>query len=241
MARAAPRIALRVPSFVVIGGGEVGAKTVRQLLRSRAAGALVTDAIFVVDRNPASPAFAGGAPVVPVIADWSEWLGAHLATWDPDGHLVPYHWAPHLMERWLAAEVDRAGGRAERGGTLVARDLPFERTTAAGDRALSYASWPCPPLCIEPALCPHTRGARDWSLATDLQRLSPGDPADESVVLRCVHLTYGVGTIPIRDIQAARERVVAAAAGARPRAFAVSTASHCHGLAATLQVTPLTV
>lgn len=235
--KAAPRVPVRVPSFVVIGGGEDGSRMVRQLRRACAAGRLVTESIVVVDRDSSCAAFAQGAPVVPALADWGDWLSAHLGAWDPDGHLVPYHWAPHLLEDWLAGEVRKAGGRAERGPAPLARGLPFERTTAAGDRALSYASWPCPPLCIEPALCPHTRGVRDWSLAADLQHPSPA----EAVVFRCLHLVYGVGTIPVREIQAARDRVVAAAVGAGPaRVYTVSTSSHCHALAATLQVTART-
>lgn len=238
-ARAAAPI--RVPSLVVIGGGEIGARMVRQLLRARAAGRLVTDAICVVDRDPSGAAFALGPPVVAAIADWDEWLAARLASWDPEAHLVPYHWAPHLLETWLIGEVLRVGAGAERGGSLGPRGLPFERATSAGDRALSYASWPCPPMCIEPALCPHTRGARDWSLAADLQRVAPLDPADEAIVFGSYHLSYGVATIAIRDIHAARARVLAAARGSVPRTFSIATASHCHGLAATLRVTPITL
>ena len=43
---------MRVPGFVVIGGGEAGAVYVRQLLRAVAAGKLETDRIVVVDRDP---------------------------------------------------------------------------------------------------------------------------------------------------------------------------------------------
>jgi hypothetical protein len=240
-ARAAGPIPVRVPSFVIIGGGEVGARMTRQLLRARAAGRLETDAIVVVDREPSCAAFALGPPVVPATADWGEWLAAHLGAWDAGGHLVPYHWAPHLLEEWLAGEGRRAGARVDRGVALAPRDLPFERTTGTGARALSYASWPCPPMCIEPALCPHTRGLRDWSLAGDLRRPAPLDFAHESVVFRCLHLAYGVGTIPVRDIQAARDRVIGAAAGRDERTFMVATASHCHGLAATMRVRPITL
>lgn len=232
---------IRVPSFIVIGGGAYGARMARQLVRARAAGRLETAAIAVVDRDPACAAAALAPPVAVETADWSEWLGARLRDWDPGAHLVPYHWAPHLLEQWLAGEVRQAGGHAERGGPLVPRQLPFERATAAGDRALSYASWPCPPMCIEPALCPHTRGVRDWSLAADLARPHPGDPAEETIVFRTIHLTYGVGTISVREIQAARERVVLAARGGRRRTFLVATSSHCHALAATMRVTPVTV
>lgn len=240
--RAESGTVVHVPSFIVIGGGTVGARMVRQLLRAREAGRLDTGAIVVVDRDPSCAASSLGPAVTAATSDWDEWLAAHLGSWDPDAHFVPYHWAPHLLEEWLAGEVRRAGGAAERGGTLAARGLPFERATAAGDRALSYASWPCPPMCIEPRLCPHTRGLRDWSLAADLARPAPQDPADESLVFRTMHLAYGVGTIPVREILTARDRVIDAARGrGAGRTFVVATSSHCHALAATMRVTPVTV
>ena len=238
--RADSRPVVRVPSFIVIGGGVDGARMVRQLLRARTAGRLETGAIAVVDRDPACAASSLGPPVVPVVAEWDEWLAGHLGAWDPDGHLVPYHWAPHLLEEWLGGEARRAGGTAERGGPLAARGLPFERATAAGDRALSYASWPCPPMCIEPRLCPHTRGLRDWSLAVDLERPALGDAVNESIVFRTIHLTYGVGTISVREIHAARDRVVGSVRDGVERTFVVATSSHCHALAATMRVSPVT-
>jgi len=234
------RTLARVPSFIVIGGGAVGARMAGQLLRAEAAGRLRTGAIVVVDRDPSCVASSLGPPVTLATEDWEEWLAGHLGAWDPEGHLVPYHWAPHLLEGWLAGEVRRAGGKAERGGPLAPRDLPFERATGSGDRALSYASWPCPPMCIEPRLCPHTRGVRDWSLAADLARPDPRDSADESVVFRTMHFVYGVGTIPVREIRAARDRVVGAARGGAGRTFVIATSSHCHALAATMRVIPVT-
>ncbi len=110
----------------------------------------------------------------------------------------------------------------------------MERATREGDRALSYATWICPPTCIEPALCPHTRRPKDWSLASDLAAGLAGDPFTGRIVFRCLHLVYGVGTIPIADIQTARDRVLAE----RDATWLVATSSHCHALAIALKVGP---
>lgn len=226
----------RVPSVIVIGGGELGSGHVRQLLRAAAAARLHTDRIRVVDRDPFCAARAFRDPRVQVeTAQWADWLDEHLAGAGPDDHLVPYHWAPHLLFDWLSRQGARAGLRLSRGAPLAPRGLPFEADTQAGDRALSYAAWMCPPLCIEPALCPHTRGPRDWSLAADLE--APDDEGPDRIVLRCLHLVYGVGTIPVADVLAARDRLLAGAAAGRRR-WLVATSSHCHALAATLEVTP---
>ena len=229
---------LRVPGFIVIGGGDVGTVYVRQLLRAVAAGKLETDRIVVVDRDPACAASRYDHPRVRIeAADWSPWLAAHLDEAGPDDHLVPYHWAPHLLRTWLEGQAARAGARTARRAGPPPRDLPYEATTASGDRALSYASWVCPPTCIEPALCPHTRGEKDWSLAADLETPRSGDAVDDRFVFRCLHLVYGVGTIPVADIRAARDRMIAGLERG-PRSYLVATSSHCHALATLLEVSP---
>jgi hypothetical protein len=228
---------LRVPQFVVIGGGPVGLVSVRQLLRAVAAGRLETDRIIVVDRDPGCAAGrARDGRMVLQTADWSEWLEGHLDHLGPADHLVPYHWAPHLLVTWLQGRARRAGIPLSRSGVIPPRGVPVERATGEGDRALSYATWLCPPTCIEPALCPHTRGPKDWSLAAHLEAGRAGDPFTGRIVFRCLHLVYGVGTIPIAEIRAAEQRLLA-----EPRAgrtWLVATSSHCHALATALTVGP---
>jgi len=246
---------IRVPAFVVIGGGVDGAGAVRRLLCAVASGRLAPCNVVVVDRDPRCPASGLAAPrpardggpgevgggrvpeVHLAVADWSEWLEANLDVLDPRAHLVPYHWAPHLLLHWLEAQLARSGACTSRGPALGPRGLPFETATRGGDRALSYASWPCPPACIEPDRCPHTRGPRDWSLAADLEAPRARDGFDERVVFRCLHLVWGVGTIPVADVLQGRDRLVRAGGSRSIRAL-VATSSHCHGLATALDVAP---
>jgi hypothetical protein len=226
---------VRVPAFVVIGGGEYGAYAVRQLLGAAAAGRLETDRLVVVDRDPRCRVAEQHDPRVRLeVAEWDAWLDGRLAELPPGAHVVPYHWAPHLFFDWLAREARRAGARAARAGPPSApAGVPFARPSGGGDLALSYATWTCPPTCIEPDLCPHTRGPKSWSLCADLDAVPPG--ADEAVVFRCVHLVYGVGTVPVSALFAARDRVLAGLRMGRRR-YLVATSSHCHALAATLEV-----
>lgn len=222
--------------FAVVSGGPEGAFYVRQLLRAARAGRAVVDRVSVIDRDPGCAAAAefAAAPNVEVVrADWVDWLEAHLLAMPPGAQLVPYHWAPHVLLEWLRREIAKAGGSSERGAGLAPRGLPFEATVAHGDRALSYASWICPATCIEPALCPHTRGAKDWSLAGDLETPRETDAVADRLVFRCLHYAFGVGTIPVSDILAVRERVLE---GLGERSYLVATSSHCHALATTLRV-----
>jgi hypothetical protein len=226
---------MHIPAFIVISGGSVGAGYVRQLLRAIHAGRLTTDRIRVIDRDPRCAASALGPPAAVEAADWAQWLDDHLDGCGPDDHLVPYHWAPHLLEAWLIRRLARAGVHAARAAGPPPRGLPYEGSTAAGGRALSYATWACPPMCIEPARCPHTRTDKSWSLAADLARPVPGEALDGQVVFRCLHLLYGVGTIPVRDIHIARDLLSAGLAEGRRR-YLVATSSHCHALAGVLEL-----
>jgi hypothetical protein len=60
---------------------------------------------------------------------------------------------------------------------------------------------------------------------------------DGSIVFRCLHLIWGVGTIPMTEILAARDRVIEGLE-AGPRSYLVATSSHCHALATALAVAP---
>jgi hypothetical protein len=243
------KVTLRIPSFVVIGGGENGVFYVRQLLRAQSAGALDTDHVVVVDRAPRCLVSHEVDPRVTLeVADWSEWLDANLDRFSPADHVVPYHWAPHLFLDWLSRQAERAGATAVRGAApLAPAGVPFARACGPGDLALSYATWTCPATCIEPALCPHTRGDKDWSLCADLEAARPGLDATgsraaglaatTSIVFRCLHLVYGVGTVPVSALFEARRQVLAGLATG-PQSYLVATSSHCHALAATLEVRP---
>jgi hypothetical protein len=88
----------------------------------------------------------------------------------------------------------------------------------------------CPPSCIEPALCPHTRAEKSWSLAAELE-------AGGAFVFPCLHLVWGVGTIPVSTILDVRDRIERAARGGA-RGVEIATASHCHGLSAATSLRP---
>jgi hypothetical protein len=226
-----------VPRFVVIGGGAIGAGSALQLLRARDAGRLHTNEIVVVDRDPACAAFELPAPVTVVTDEWARWLAGNVDSLQALDHIVPDHWAPHLLRDWLVGELTRRGADVVRAQGVRSRGVPFAAATRDDDLALSYATWLCPPRCIEPDLCPHTRGIKDWSLADDLTRDAPGEAWDAQIVFRCLHLVYGIGTVPVADILAARERVLTGLKRGVQR-YLVATSSHCHGLAGAIEVHP---
>ncbi len=204
----------------------------RRLFRAEAAGKITFGRIVVIDRDPGcAVASLVNDRVRLEVASWSAWLSENLSRSGMADHLVPYHWAPHVLLDWLTADLSRHGltlGRTPEPGEPPLRP-PVLRETKDRDLAMSYAEWLCPPACIEPALCPHTRGPKSWSLAGELAR------APRSFVFPCLHLAYGVGTIPLSAIFGVRDHLVDALRRGElgPDAPAwITSASHCHGLAA---------
>jgi hypothetical protein len=207
--------------LVVIGGGEFGTYHARQLLRARAAGAVAGE-VVVVDRDPSCRAagqLAGVDGFALAIEDWSAFLARWLSEAGPDDHLVPAPLAPHLLWSWLRDAV--AGVACD---PPLGWGLPYEVRGEPGVTYLSAAGWACPAACIEPAHCPRLHAPRDWDLADIIEsraRALGWQPA----VLRCLHLAFGIGSVKVRDVLAARDRLVVAPSGAR---VLVATSSHCH-------------
>ena len=204
----------------------------RRLFKAEAAGKITFGRIVVIDRDPSCAVASLTSERVHLeVASWNDWLAGNLSRASMGDHLVPYHWAPHVLLDWLSSDLARHGLILERErdqGDPPARP-PVVRETKAGDLALSYATWLCPPACIEPALCPHTRGPRSWSLATELA-ITP-----HSFVFPCLHLAYGVGTIPLSAIFGARDRLLGTlrrTPGSEVKPVWIGSASHCHGLSA---------
>lgn len=208
----------------------------RRLFKAEAAGKITFGRIVVIDRDPGCAAAALVSERVRLdVATWDDWLAVNLSHAGPGDHLVPYHWAPHVLLDWLTADLARHGLFLSR--TLDLSEPPARppvlRETKAGDLAMSYAEWLCPPACIEPALCPHTRGPKSWSLATDLAK------APRSFVFPCMHLAYGVGTIPVAAIFNVRDHLVDALRRGDVDAKTpiwIGSASHCHGLATAVTI-----
>jgi hypothetical protein len=249
----------RYGTIVVVGGGCYGSYYVRQLGRAARASALTFERVLVVDRDPncrVALELAGGdtANVEVVVADWSaffdSYLGA-LAAHDapalsedspaPDA-IVPSPLMPHLMYEWLER---RARARWPH-RTIEMRPLdapsgiPWQKRGADGTQYVSFAEWECPVNCIEPALCPATRGERSWSMppavlaATEEARRNGRNLAGP-VIFHCQHRAYGVGMFDTSAVVAGDE-VVRRAGESGAAEVLVGTVSHCHGALSVLAV-----
>jgi hypothetical protein len=231
-------------TVVVVGGGCYGSYYVRQLQRARSAGAIGYERILVVDRDPACAVASAGTECV--IAEWSDFFREYLAGLPANTRdaIVPSPLMPHLLYEWLAGRArDRWPERHVETTPLgedVSVDVPWQREGVDGTRYVSYATWMCPVNCIEPAKCPHTREARDWTMPAAVVGLADaerarGRPVAGPVIFHCTHRAYGVGMIDCAAVVAADAVVQTAGAGGPARVL-VGTVSHCHGALSVLSI-----
>lgn len=238
--------------IIVVGGGCYGSYYVRQLRRAREAGALTWARLLVVDRDPECRVAQDAAGLTVVTREWgsffAEYLGAAAARDSapgaptPEDAIVPSPLMPHLMAQWVVARARaRWPGRMMRMAPLDgAVDVPWQRAGDDGSHYVSFATWECPINCVEPRTCPHTRGARAWSLPPTLrafvetERLR-GRRIDGPAVFHCVHRAFGVGMFGVQEVLAADALVARAAAG-RAAEVLLGTVSHCHGALTVLEL-----
>jgi len=243
-------------TIVVVGGGCYGSYYVRQLGRASRAGVIEWERLLVVDKDHRCAVAVGedgiewpGESCAPeiVVAEWREFFDSFLSDAAQAGNetsdaIVPSPLMPHLMYEWL---LDRARRRwpARTVATRplpVVPEMPWERASPDGTHYVSFATWTCPVNCIEPAICPRTRGERSWSMPPALERYvssltETGTRLLGPLVFHCTHRAYGVGMIDVADVVAA-DRFVDDNAASGHADFLVGTVSHCHGALNVLHV-----
>lgn len=249
----------RYGDIIVVGGGCYGSYYVRQLQRAAAAKALSWNRLLVIDRDLECQVARDAtlAPAVTLVTrEWgsffAEYLGTRAAdrearvTAAPDSRLedaiVPSPLMPHLMAQWVMSRARaRWPGRMMRFAPVDgAVDVAWQRTGDDGTHYVSFATWMCPINCVEPRTCPHTRGARAWSLPPTLrafvetERLR-GRRLDGPAIFHCVHRAYGVGMFGVDEVLAADALVAQVAAG-RAAEVLIGSVSHCHGALAVLEL-----
>jgi hypothetical protein len=246
----------RYGTIVVVGGGCYGSYYVRQLGRAARAGALSARRVLVVDRDPACRVAAEQVlereiNVEIVVAEWSSFFDSYLdaaaaridaESGEPPDAIVPSPLMPHLMYEW----IERRARARWPGRTIETRPLdppsgiPWQKRGADGTQYVSFAEWVCPVNCIEPALCPATRGPRHWSmppavLAATEEARGNGRNLAGPVIFHCQHRAYGVGMFDTRDVVAG-DALVQRAAAVGATEVLVGTVSHCHGALTVLAI-----
>jgi hypothetical protein len=248
---ASPRLERELLTFgrvVIIGGGCYGSWYAGQLAKASQRGAMIAEEVVVVDRDPACAvamrmregAYAG-MPLRVETTTWDEYLEAWLSNGTralARDAMVPSPLMPQVLLDWLMSRArKRWPGREVRVRPLpVAPAMPWSSAAPDGRHYVSFATWTCPVNCIEPARCPATRGARDWSMPpalnqyveSELNSVVGGPSVRGPVIFHCVHRTYGVGMIDASAITAADDDVARWGADG-PVAVLVGTVSHCHG------------
>jgi len=236
----------------IIGGGCYGSFYAAQLEKARRRGAVQLRRVLVVDRDPGCQAVREGLigdGVELVVAEWGAFVGDFLATSPPpagpDDAIVPSPLMPHLMADWLLARASlawpkrspRLAPATEPAGT------PYDRVGPDGTRYLSFADWLCPTHCVEPAICPVTRGPRTWEMGDQVAeyaaRLARSRTVAGAASFVTRHRAFGVGMFDAAEARAAARLVEEAARESGPVAVVVATISSCHGALDLLELGPV--
>lgn len=224
-------------TIVIVGGGCYGSYYVRQLDRAGAVGAIKFDRVVVVDHSPDCAVAQMGSGADIVTAEWTDFFDDYLGSAPDDtaDAIVPSPLMPHLMYQWLRDRARRRWPRriVETRPLTLEPDTPWKTAAPDGTFYASYATWTCPINCVEPRLCPHTRGERSWTMpnaAAELVERSAGagEPLQGPVIFHCSHRAFGVGMFDTRDVVAA-DRLVQRVAADSAANVLVGTVSHCHG------------
>lgn len=251
---ARPEEVLRFGTIVVVGGGCYGSYYIRQLRRAARAGAVLWQRVLVVDRDASCAASRepslGAERIELVESDWHAFFRRYLdeASGDReatrDDAIVPSPLMPHLMFEWIRDRARERWPDREIASRALATEpsTPWQRSTGDGPHYVSFAEWTCPINCIEPRICPHTRGTRSWSLPETAREYvsserRAGRPLAGPAIFHCTHRAYGVGMFDTREVIAGDDLVRAAAEHGAAEVL-VGTMSHCHGAFERLVIGP---
>ena len=243
---------IRVHDAVVIGGGCYGSYHARQLIRAAKRGAFEFRQLIIVDRASDCAArleFGGHTDVRFVVRDWVDFVDDYLGVAPVDSLdvMVPTPIGPHLMFEWLKRRATRLAG-ARKVSLSALPETPYTARSDDGTGYLSFATWTCPVTCIEPAICPVTRGPKAWEMDEAVFSFARGEagsgrPFDDVQVFRCRPLAFGISAWPTSQAVAARERLDLLMGGTtraqRSCRVLVATTSSCHGVVDLLEFSGL--
>lgn len=232
--------------IAVIGGGCYGTFYAGQLRTALAKGKITAQSIVLADMNPNCQAVREGAlggPVSLVVTRWDDFLDQWLdraAPNDgaPDDAIVPSPLMPHLMADWLVRILGRRGRKVHKVPVDRPLGTPYDVAAPDRNRYVSFADWLCPTHCIEPHICPVTKGPRTWEMGDalgDYVRRSRGSLAGPAL-FTTRHRAFGVGMFDCGEVRAARRLAETAANADRRTDLLVATISSCHGAVSTLRI-----
>lgn len=233
---------------VVIGGGCYGSFYAGQLAEARIRGKIDFGRVVLVDRNPDCQATSDRrirGDCALVVQEWDSFLDEFLnreppTSGAPDDAIVPSPLMPHLMAHWLGriAHTSWPGRVVETLPVDQPLGTPYDVLAPDGTRYVSFADWLCPTHCIEPHICPVTRGPRTWEMKDALVQyvadLARDRPTEGPALFVTRHRAFGVGMFDVAEVRLARGQLTGAVA--RGAALVVATISACHGAVGMLRV-----
>jgi hypothetical protein len=216
----------------IIGGGCYGSSYLRQFRKATLRGKMPETRWVILDRNPncqATHERLSKDPLAFIFGEWEDILPTLFSNNEikKNDLIIPSPFQGLLIFNWLKKEanlVDRVMlpiKLPEIGGGLPYEKLGTDNLT----RYSSYADWICPPFCIEPKICPATKGLKSWDMRDLISNYALEKNIMRSIFFVCLHWLYGVGGVPADSFFKARNFV----REGPPGDFLISSLSTCHG------------
>jgi hypothetical protein len=216
----------------IIGGGCYGSSYLRQFRKAALRGKMPKTRWVVLDRNPDCQATLEIGPEDPLEFIFGEWEDILLQSFSnnkikQNDLIIPSPFQGPLIFNWLKKEADLVDRvmlpiqLPEIGGGLLYEKLGADKLT----RYSSFADWVCPPFCIEPQICPVTKGLKSWDMRDLISNYAVEKNIMKTYFFVCLHWIYGVGGMPADAFLKARSFV----REGPPGDFLISSMSTCHG------------
>ncbi len=168
----------------------------------------------------------------------ADWLLGRPAGYTTDDQLIPSHAAPHLLARLFVEIFDRKGWGWQMIPFPEEIGTPYEIDLQEGLKAISFTTEQCVDNCIEPEVCPLTKGDLDWDVGGWLEGYIEGKGNVSLFRFECTHFAREVATIPMQQVLNAWQNMEAMLTEEKERVFLIATHSKCHGITALIEVVP---
>lgn len=214
-------------AILIIGAGHFGKRAVRILSEIR----LRRAPLLIVDKDENSLAEIKGPSIEKILHDGINFLAENFHLLSPSNTIIPA--VPvHLAFEWLKSYLDNdCKIKQAKGPEEIKPFLPYTWEGSEGSLLISYADFPCPDDCPEPAdYCTVTGEKRSTPLYELLSRL---DLLNYRIhIIKSRQLAPGLGGYKVGDLKKLATKVRKQGRGM----WLVGTACRCHGTVTAMEI-----
>jgi len=235
---------LEINNIIILGGGCYGSLFSKRLIKGKQKGLVSFSSLIVIDKNEDCKLKkeAKEEDIIFYRADWLDFLvKEYPKIMRERDYLVVPCIGPHFIFKYIEAKLREENGYEMRLPIFNMKlGTPFEKDVE-NNKYLSFAQWQCPPLCIEPQICPAINKTRSWNLKETLISYFKNHneiAGDNVFVFEIGNYINAVGLVEIKMILEAYEEL-RRKINKKFQKFMIATVSKCHGEASLFELRKL--